>query len=47
MSHRYESRYESYKKKISYSVSWDHDKYDNPEHHPEGRFKVVNESVGN
>ena len=25
MSHRYESQYESYKKKISYSMSWDHD----------------------
>ena len=25
MSHRYESQYESYEKKISYSMSWDHD----------------------
>ncbi len=30
MSHRYKSRYESYKKKISYSMSWDHDIKDAP-----------------
>ena len=27
MSHRYELQYESYEKKISYSMSWDHDTF--------------------